>query len=367
MYDSRTMITDEPSLQKLKVAIQQKSQELGFSLFGIADVDLEKAGQKLQQWLDRDYHGEMGFMAQHGEKRYRPAQLVPGTLRSICVAMEYLPESMQAMQDCLDQPETAYISRYALGRDYHKYIRRQLQKLADWTTDQIGPFGYRVFTDSAPVMEKPLAEKAGLGWIGKHSNLVNRRRGSWFFLGEIYTDLELEVDSAAKDHCGTCNQCIQYCPTQAIVEPYVVDARRCISYLTIEYKGVIPEPLRELMGNRIFGCDDCQLVCPWNRFASSTGNEVFSPRHNLDTRQLLELFELDECQFKQLSLGSPIKRAGYESWQRNIAIGLGNCPPTPELIVTLKEKYNQVTEIVSVHLGWAINRLETKLQAGISG
>ncbi len=273
------------------------AHELGFQQAAISDIDLQVYESRLQQWLAHNYHGEMSWMQHHGNKRSRPQQLVPDTLRIISVRMDYLPESAREAETLLDHPDKAYISRYALGRDYHKIIRKRLQKLANRIQDAVGPFGYRAFVDSAPVLEKALAEKAGLGWIGKHSNLLSRDAGSWFFLGELYTDLPLPADKPANNHCGTCQSCIDVCPTNAIVAPYVVDARRCISYLTIELKGSIPEPYRKAMGNRIYGCDDCQLYCPWNRFARYTEENDFTPRQQLDDSTLIDLFRWDEATF----------------------------------------------------------------------
>ena len=265
-------------------------------------------------------------MEQHGTRRTRPAELVPGTLRVISVRMDYLPGSAAPADAVLHNPELGMISRYALGRDYHKVVRTRLQKLADQISARVGPFGYRAFTDSAPVLEKALAEKAGLGWIGKHTNLITRNAGSWFFLGELYTDLPLPVDAPASNHCGTCQACIDICPTQAIVAPYQLDARRCISYLTIELRGSIPVELRPLIGNRIYGCDDCQMVCPWNKFAQPTQEPDFAPRHGLDAPKLVELFAWSEEEFLKKTEGSAIRRIGYECWLRNIAVALGNAP-----------------------------------------
>ncbi len=287
---------DTSSTQKmvnLALQIKQWGKALGFQQVGIADTDLEQAEAYLQHWLANNFHGDMDYMQRHGLKRSRPALLQPGTCRVISVRMDYLPEPPANMAERLEDPASAYISRYALGRDYHKLMRNRLQKLAEQIQTEIGPFGYRAFVDSAPVLEKALAEKAGLGWIGKHSNLINRQAGSWFFLGEIYTDLPLPADSAVNSHCGDCNACLDICPTQAIVAPYQVDARRCVSYLTIELHGPIPEALRPLIGNRIYGCDDCQLVCPWNRFAKLSAEKNFYPRHGLNSRAITGCFRLD--------------------------------------------------------------------------
>ncbi len=340
----------------LSADIKEQAIAMGFSAIGIGDVDIEYAGERLEQWLTAGYQGEMIYMSAHGQKRYRAGQLVPGTICCISVAVDYLPESMQQMRDRLHDIGAAYISRYALGRDYHKYLRKRLQKLADWIESEYGTFGYRVFTDSAPVMEKPLAEKSGLGWIGKHSNLVSRQRGSWFFLGEIYTDLPLKVDSPGSDHCGNCRKCIDVCPTAAIVKPYVVDARRCISYLTIEYKGIIPVELRSMLENRIFGCDDCQLACPWNRFASLTTDETFKPRHNLDRTDLVTLFGWSEEAFHRYTQGSALRRTGYECWLRNLAIALGNAPTAQTVVTALEKRRDHHSPLVREHIEWALSR-----------
>ena len=295
-------------------------------------------------------------MQRHGTLRSRPQELHPGTVRVISARMDYLPEPAENIAVLLESPSKAVVSRYALGRDYHKMMRKRLQKLALQIEQYAGPFGYRVFVDSAPVLEKALAEKAGLGWIGKHSNLINKQAGSWFFLGEIFTDLPLPIDTPATDHCGACTKCIDICPTGAIVAPYTVDARRCVSYLTIELHGSIPEELRPLMGNRIYGCDDCQLVCPWNRFARLTQEQDFSPRHGLDTPELIELFLWGEKQFLQRTEGSAIRRIGHQSWLRNIAVALGNAPTSPAVIEALNGHLQHHSDVVREHVAWALKR-----------
>lgn len=338
--------------------LKQWGKALGFQQIGIADTDLALAESHLQAWLDAGFHGEMDYMQRHGSKRSRPEELLPGTIRVISARLDYLPENREAMREQLENPVDAYISRYALGRDYHKLMRNRLQKLAGLIEAAIGPFGYRVFSDSAPVLEKALAAKAGLGWIGKHSNLIHREAGSWFFLGEIYTDLDLPVDQPVKDNCGTCTACLDICPTQAIVAPYQVDARRCISYLTIELHGAIPEEFRPLLGNRIYGCDDCQLVCPWNRFGRLTEEADFLPRHGLATAQLVELFGWDEETFLRRTEGSAIRRIGYERWLRNLAVALGNAPVSPEVANALQSRENLPSPLIQEHIRWALKRLE---------
>ncbi len=298
----------------------------------------------------------MQYMHAHGVKRSQPEKLVPGTLRIISVRMNYQAPDAVDEENVLKESSLAYISRYALGRDYHKVIRNRLQKLADRIEETVGPFGYRAFVDSAPVLEKALAEKAGLGWIGKHTNLINKECGSWFFLGELYTDLPLPTDTALDDHCGTCSACMDACPTQAIIAPYKLDARRCISYHTIELKEAIPKEFRKAMGNRIFGCDDCQLVCPWNRFEQKSELADFAVRKNLDAPTLVELFNWTEEEFLQNTQGSAIRRIGYQQWLRNIAVALGNAPNTPEVITALKNKANYPDELVNEHVKWALEQ-----------
>ncbi len=348
--------TTDAKLVHLSNAIRDEARSLGFASFGVADIDLEAAGERLEQWLADGYHGAMSYMAAHGTRRYRPAELVPGTLRCLSFTVDYLPEPMQRLRDALDKPSAGYIARYALGRDYHRYIRRRLQALASRIAERIGPFGYRVFTDSAPVMEKPLAGKAGLGWIGKHTNVIDRSRGSWFFIGEIYTDLPLAADEPVADHCGSCTRCIEVCPTGAIVAPYVLDARRCISYLTIENRGDIPEPLRPLIGNRIFGCDDCQIFCPWNRFARESDHEAFKPRHGLDSTALETLFSWDEATWLSRTEGSALRRTGYEGWLRNLAVALGNAPTTDAVVGALEARRDFPSAMVRRHVAWALAR-----------
>jgi epoxyqueuosine reductase len=351
------VIPDNPEqLANLASQIKAWGQELGFQQVGITDTDLSQAEAHLSNWLAKNFHGTMAYMQRHGHKRSRPALLHPGTRRVISVRMDYLPESDNAMNQALENPFTAYISRYALGRDYHKLMRTRLQKLADRIHAQIGPFGYRAFVDSAPVLEKALAEKAGLGWIGKHSNLINRKAGSWFFLGEIYTDLPLPVDKPATEHCGDCRACLDICPTQAIVGPYQVDARRCVSYLTIELHGSIPEPLRPLIGNRIYGCDDCQIICPWNRFAKLTDEKDFNPRHRLNTQELLDVFAWSEQEFLTKTEGSAIRRIGHERWLRNIAVALGNASKSEAIIEALKTRILHPSELVQEHVKWALDQ-----------
>ncbi len=340
---------------RLGLDIKRWGQELGFQQVGIADVALPLAERRLLDWLAQQYHGEMDYMARHGTRRSRPQELVPGTLRVICARLDYLPDATD-MQTLLEQAEHAYISRYALGRDYHKVIRRKLQKLAERIEQVTGPFGYRAFTDSAPVMEKPLAREAGLGWIGKHTNLIHPQAGSWFFLGELYTDLPLPVDTPVQDHCGTCHACLDICPTQAIVAPYELDARRCISYLTIELRGPIPVEFRPLLGNRIYGCDDCQLVCPWNRFAQHSLELDFAPRHGLDAAQLVQLFGWSEDEFLKKTEGSAIRRIGYACWLRNIAVALGNAPTSESVVRALQRRAAHTSELVREHVHWALGR-----------
>ncbi len=341
----------------LTATLRTLAAELGFTGLGIGGVDLAVAEQRLANWLARGYHGEMAWMARHGAKRSRPAELVPGTLRVISVRMDYWPGAAAAPWPVLESPTLGYVSRYALGRDYHKRVRQRLQKLADGITTLIGPFGYRVFCDSAPVLEKPLAQQAGLGWIGKHTCLIDSRGGSWFFLGELYTDLPLPVDAPAAGHCGTCRACIDVCPTGAIVAPYVLDARHCISYLTIEHPGPIPEPLRPLLGNRIYGCDDCQLVCPWNKFARPTGEADFAPRHGLDAPRLIDLMDWTGEEFDARLTGSAIRRIGHERWQRNIAVALGNAPAgDADTVACLRRHGDSASPLVAEHVAWALRR-----------
>ena len=351
-------------MARLALQIKQWGQELGFQQVGITDTDLADAEVHLQHWLANNFHGEMDYMQRHGSKRSRPALLHEGTVRVISVRMDYLSESTAAMNQSLAEPTSAYISRYALGRDYHKMMRNRLQKLADKIQAEVSPFtqkrefnlGMRAFVDSAPVLEKALAEKAGLGWIGKHSNLINRKAGSWFFLGEVFTDLPLPVDNPATPHCGACTACLDICPTQAIVAPYQVDARRCVSYLTIELHGSIPEELRPLIGNRIYGCDDCQIICPWNRFARITGETDFNPRHQLNTQQLLEVFAWREETFLAKTEGSAIRRIGHDRWLRNIAVALGNAPASPRIVEALKPMLSHYSEMVREHVQWALDQ-----------
>ncbi len=345
---------DSEHLTSLAAQIKVWGQELGFQQVGITDTDLAHAETHLDNWLNKNFHGTMDYMQRHGHKRSRPALLHPGTRRVISVRMDYQPESCNKMWGVLNNPVAAYVSRYALGRDYHKLMRNRLQKLADLIHAEIGDFGYRAFVDSAPVLEKALAEKAGLGWIGKHSNLINRKAGSWFFLGELYTDLPLPVDKPATEHCGDCRACLDICPTQAIVGPYQVDARRCVSYLTIELHGAIPEDLRPLIGNRIYGCDDCQLVCPWNRFAKLTDEKDFNPRNRLNTQELLEVFAWTEQEFLAKTEGSAIRRIGYERWLRNIAVALGNAPKSEIIVNALKTTLEHPSELVKEHVLWAL-------------
>lgn len=346
--------------EALARAIKNWGRELGFQQVGIADIELSTAEQRLLEWLDRGYHGDMDYMARHGLRRSRPRELVAGTARVISARMDYWPAAVRDAETTLADGHLGYVSRYALGRDYHKVLRRRLQRLTDRIADAVGPFGYRVFVDSAPVLEKPLAEQAGLGWIGKHTNLLNHKAGSWFFLGEIYTDLPLPTDTAATPHCGTCQACIDACPTGAIVAPFQLDARLCISYLTIELRDSIPEDLRPLLGNRIYGCDDCQLVCPWNQFARATPETDFLPRHDLDGATLVSLFGWDEEEFLRRTEGSPIRRIGWDCWLRNIAVALGNAPCSAAAQEVLRARADHPSAMVREHVHWARQQQQRK-------
>ena len=343
MNERRQTIEDPDGL---KSDIRDWALELGFQQIGVSSIDLAKAEARLQEWLSANFHGHMDYMTRHGTKRSRPEELVPGTLRILSARMDYLPQSQDAAIALLDHERHAYVSRYALGRDYHKVLRGRLRALARRIEERIGQFGYRVFVDSAPVLEKPIAEKAGLGWIGKHTNVIDRDAGSWFFL------------AAEHSHCGTCRACIDVCPTGAIVAPYKLDARRCISYLTIELKESIPTEFRRAIGNRIYGCDDCQLFCPWNKFAQQSDEPDFAPRHELDAADLVALFEWDEATWLAKTEGSAIRRIGYERWLRNIAVALGNAKSTAEVVDALKKRRDSDLKLVAEHVAWALAQHE---------
>lgn len=351
------------TLSDLRVEINNWAIDEGFAKVGVTDLELGEASDNLRDWLANNYQGEMNWIGDRLELRENPQSLLPGAARAICFRMNYFQDHTQPLK-ILEDGDKAYISRYALGRDYHKLIRRKLAKIArkiqDWSEQELQQ---RPFVDSAPVLEKPLGHKAGLGWVGKNTLLLTREGGSWFFLGEILTSLELPVDeNRESDECGKCKACMTCCPTDAFPEPYVLDARKCISYLTIEYDGSIPLELRKPMGNRVFGCDDCQLVCPWNRDVAISREDHFSPRHQLEDSELIEIFRWSEAEFEEKTAGSPIRRAGYEQWQRNLAIGLGNGSPTSEAINTLKN-YQGSSALVREHIEWAISQLESQLQA----
>ncbi len=372
MGNALVMTVSDNNLTTLALAIKAWGRELGFAEIGIADIDLSRHEAGLQAWLDAGHHGEMDYMAAHGMKRARPAELVPGTIRVITARMNYLPGDAEDAGNDRDgwrereearaaDPNAAVISVYARGRDYHKVLRARLQQLAERIRGEVGDFGYRVFTDSAPVMEVALAEKSGIGWRGKHTLLLNREAGSMFFLGELFTDLPLPVDAPASGHCGQCHACIDSCPTQAILGPYRLDARRCISYLTIELKGSIPVDLRPLIGNRVYGCDECQLVCPWNKFAQRSTLADFDVRNGLDASSLTDLFAWSEDDFNRRLEGSPIRRIGHERWLRNLAVGLGNAlrslrgaPEAGPLIAALKAREDDPSELVREHVAWAL-------------
>jgi epoxyqueuosine reductase len=334
--------------------IRRWGADLGFAKLGVGAIDLAADEAHFGEWLAAGFDGEMTYLSRHGLKRTRPQELLPGTVSCISVRMDYWPAAAAAPESVLADQEAAYVSRYALGRDYHKLMRNRLQRLCDRIEAEVGPFGHRVFTDSAPVLEKALARNAGLGWIGKHTNLIDRDAGSYFFLGEIYLDLELPVDVPSSAHCGTCSACLPACPTGAILAPYRLDARRCISYLTIELSGSIPTEFRRAIGNRIYGCDDCQLACPWNKFARPTREADFAPRHGLDHSGLIDLFSWSESEFQEKTRGSAIRRIGYSRWLRNLAVALGNAPSSPEVIVALESRVQHPSAVVREHVQWAL-------------
>ncbi len=344
-----------PDPAALALRFKALARAHGFQRCGISGIDLGEDESHLRDWLARGLYGTMDWMARHGDKRTRPSELVPGTVRVLSVGLDYGQDDAAAW-DNLRDGERAYVARYALGRDYHKLMRNRLQKLADDIARDIGPFGHRVFVDSAPVLERALARDAGLGWIGKHTCLIDKDGGSWFFLGEIYLDLPLPVDAPAGEHCGTCMRCIDVCPTGAIVAPHRLDARRCISYLTIEHAGSIDEELRPLVGNRIFGCDDCQLACPWNKFARRSDEPDFRARNDLDKATLVDLFAWSEGEFLRRTEGSAIRRSGHERWLRNIAVALGNAPTTPEVVSALRSRREDPSPVVREHVEWALAR-----------
>lgn len=361
--------SDNIDYSQLLQQITLWAKELGFQQLGVSDIELSKHESHLNNWIAAGFHGEMNYMFKHGSKRSHPEELVDDTCRVISVRMDYMPPDCELSDAVLANPEQGFISRYALGRDYHKVMRKRLQKLSERINNMIGDFGFRVFVDSAPVLEKALAEKSGLGWIGKHTNLINQKAGSWFFLGEIYTDLPLPLSLAqpqdesesgetVQNHCGTCTACIDICPTKAIVAPYQVDARRCISYLTIELHGSIPVEFRKAIGNRIYGCDDCQLCCPWNRFSQATSEQDFFTRHPLDAPALTDLFLWDEKTFLKNTEGSAIRRIGYQSWLRNISVALGNAPTSTKIIEILKQKKHEFSsnEILVEHIDWSLKQ-----------
>lgn len=338
--------------------IQNRAKELGFQQIGVTSTDLGSHIERYKEWIDQGYHADLAYMRAHGSKRWTPEELIEGTLRVMSVRMDYLPEGMESANQQLADPEAAYISRYTLGRDYHKLIRNRLKQLIAFIREQSeAELNFRAFVDSAPVLERAIAQKSGLGWFGKNTMIINREAGSWFFLGEIYTNLELPLSTAyEEDHCGRCTACLTVCPTNAFNGPYSLDARKCISYLTIENKNAIPVELRKPMGNRIFGCDDCQLVCPWNRFAKQSPENDFSPRSKLNEAKLTELFSWSEEAFLKNTEGSAIRRAGYEGWLRNIAVALGNAPSNPDVIQALQKRLNDPSELVKEHVAWALEQ-----------
>lgn len=355
-------MSEQPTInyQDLAEKIKLWGKELGFSDVGICDVDLKTHEKALSKWLENGYHGDMDYMARHDLMRARPADLLPGTLRVISARLDYLPTDAKFAK-ILKKSDHAYISRYALGRDYHKLMRNRLKQLGDKLTAHCEQLNFRPFVDSAPVLERPLAEKAGLGWVGKHSLLLNEQAGSWFFLGELMVNIELPVDQPKENQCGACVSCIKICPTQAIIEPYVVDARRCISYLTIELRDAIPVEYRPLIGNRIYGCDDCQLICPWNRFSQLSAEDDFQPRNHFDHVTLLELFAWDEAEFLKKTEGSPIRRIGFDCWQRNIAIALGNAKYDEDIVIDLAKQKQTSSAMVIEHIDWALEQQQLKL------
>jgi len=348
----------EIDINQIAADIKKWGVEFGFQEVSFTDIDLSKYEHHLKDWIDRNYHGAMSYMAENHDKRCHPEQLVPGTIRVVCVRMDYAIDSEDSL-DSMQNTGKAYVSRYARGRDYHKLIRKRLQKLARKVQDVAGPFGYRAFVDSAPVLERALAEKSGMGWIGKNTMLINKQGGSWFFLGELFTDLPLPVDEQVSDHCGSCSACLDICPTNAFVKPNLLDATRCISYLTIELRTSIPVEFRKPMGNRIYGCDDCQLVCPWNKFAKPTEEKDFTPRHSLDDAQLVDLFAWSEREFLKRTEGSAIRRIGYDCWLRNIAVALGNAPSSKEIVGALRSRLGNVTDMVNEHIEWALLQHES--------
>jgi len=343
-------------LLAVKDELVARAAALGFGKTGVTSIDLAADEQHLLEWLEAGYHGEMAYMKRHGTMRSRPQELAPGTVRVISVRMDYWPTDAADAENLLQDASRGYVARYALGRDYHKVMRNALARLAREISERIGPFGFRVCVDSAPVLEKALARNAGLGWIGKHTNLLARDAGSWFFLGEILTDLPLPVDAPATAHCGSCTACIEVCPTQAIVAPYKLDARRCISYLTIEHESAIPVEFRAALGNRIYGCDDCQIFCPWNKFAREAAHPDFKVRHGLDSPRLAELFAWTESEFDERMRGSPIYRIGFERWSRNIAVALGNAPGTDEVLSALNARREDASPLVREHVAWALEQ-----------
>jgi epoxyqueuosine reductase len=342
--------------QGIEERVKRWGREIGFDAVAIAGTDLAAEEARLVEWLGRGWHGEMDYMARHGTRRARPAELVPGTVSVITARLNYRQPGARDSWETLADPESAFVSRYALGRDYHKVMRAKLQRLADRMAAELGPFAYRVFTDSAPVMEVSLAQRSGLGWRGKHTLLLSREAGSLFFLGELFVSLDLAKDAPTTEHCGTCERCIEVCPTQAIVAPYQLDARRCVSYLTIEHRGAIPAELRPLMGNRIYGCDDCQLACPWNRYAKASDDPDFAVRNALDGAKLAELFAWSEEEFDKRFEGSPIRRIGHERWLRNIAVALGNAPAAPHVAAALQSRRDHPSALVREHVEWALRR-----------
>ncbi len=361
--DPRERAHPQPDLPTL----QAWARELGFASLGVARLDLSEAAPRLRAWLEAGWHGRMAYLARHADLRTDPQRVLPGALSALMVTADYTPRQPRWVDEAwatLGDTSRAYVARYALGRDYHKVVRRRLQRLADRLTEVLGPFGHRVFCDSGPVMEVELARRAGLGWRGKHTLLIDAKRGSSFFIGTLYTDLELAEGPEPSDHCGRCSRCLSACPTGAIVAPYQLDARRCIAYLTIELREAIPEPLRPLIGNRIFGCDDCQLACPWNRFAQRAALPDFEPRHGLDQASLIELFSWDRDTFERLTEGSAIRRIGHEAWLRNIAVALGNVGRDAGTVErerargALAQRLEHPSALVREHVQWALTRLQ---------